>query len=193
MLVLTKKFTILVNRIRAWFWLRRAHLGAKVQASGRVCVNGSGRIDVGYKVMFAGGPGVTELAAHPGGHLIIGDHTMINYGCIIEANGCLQIGRRCLLGHQVMLIDSNMHGMAVDQRNVRPPPDPITIEDDVWICSRATILPGVTIGRGSVIGAGSVVIRNVPPYSLVSGNPARFIKQIPQGTEAPPVGSEDTV
>lgn len=53
---------------------------------------------------------------------------------------------------------------------------PVIIEDDVWIGARVIILPGVHIGRGSVIGAGSVVTKNVPPYSVVGGNPARILK-----------------
>lgn len=53
---------------------------------------------------------------------------------------------------------------------------PVVIEDDVWIGARVTLLPGVHIGRGSVIGAGSVVTKDVPAYSIVGGNPARVLK-----------------
>ena len=53
---------------------------------------------------------------------------------------------------------------------------PITIGDDVWIGSRVIILGGVNVGNGAVIGAGSVVTHDVPPYSVVGGNPARIIK-----------------
>ncbi len=53
---------------------------------------------------------------------------------------------------------------------------PVVIEDDVWIGSRVTILPGVTIGRGSVVGAAAVVTKDVPPYSVVAGNPAKVVK-----------------
>ena len=53
---------------------------------------------------------------------------------------------------------------------------PITIEDDVWIGGGAIILPGVTIGKGSVIGTGSVVTKSIPPYSVAAGNPCRVIK-----------------
>ena len=52
----------------------------------------------------------------------------------------------------------------------------ITIEDDVWIGSRAIILKGVTIGRGSIVGAGAVVTKSTPPYSIVAGNPAKMVK-----------------
>jgi maltose O-acetyltransferase len=53
---------------------------------------------------------------------------------------------------------------------------PIVIEDDVWIGARVTILGGVNIGTGAVIGAGSVVTKNVPPYAIVAGNPAKLIR-----------------
>lgn len=55
---------------------------------------------------------------------------------------------------------------------------PVTIGDNVWIAASALVLPGVTIGEGSVIGAGSVVTRDVPPYSLAVGNPCRVIRQL---------------
>lgn len=53
----------------------------------------------------------------------------------------------------------------------------VIIEDDVWIGSRVTILPGVKIGRGSIIGAAAVVTKDVPPYSVVAGNPAKIMKR----------------
>jgi acetyltransferase-like isoleucine patch superfamily enzyme len=59
-----------------------------------------------------------------------------------------------------------------------PISEPVIIEDDVWIGTRCMILKGVTIGRGSVVGAGSVVRRDVPPYSLMAGNPARRVASI---------------
>lgn len=53
---------------------------------------------------------------------------------------------------------------------------PVVIEDDVWIGARVTILPGVVIGSGSIIGASAVVTKSVPPYSVVAGNPAKVVK-----------------
>ena len=52
---------------------------------------------------------------------------------------------------------------------------PVVIEDKVWICSNATIMPGVRIGEGAIIGEGSFVTDNVPPYTMVSGNPAKVV------------------
>jgi maltose O-acetyltransferase len=64
-------------------------------------------------------------------------------------------------------------------------PRKVTIEDDVWIGQRAIILPGVTVGRSSVIAAGAIVTKDVPPYSIVGGNPARVIKsRLPQEADS---------
>ncbi len=63
---------------------------------------------------------------------------------------------------------------------------PIIIEDDVWICARAMILKGVRIGRGSIIAAGAVVSRDVPPYSVAAGNPARVVKRLDGSRDAGP-------
>ena len=60
------------------------------------------------------------------------------------------------------------------------PNAPVKIEDAVWIGVNCTILKGVTIGEGSVVGAGSVVTKNVPPWTIVAGNPARIIREIPE-------------
>ncbi|MBR4243334.1 MAG: hypothetical protein IKR98_05525 [Bacteroidaceae bacterium] len=64
--------------------------------------------------------------------------------------------------------------------NLRPivSKGPVVIEDNVWIGEMACIMPGVTIGRGAIVGANAVVTHDVPPYTLVAGNPARIIKQI---------------
>ena len=60
---------------------------------------------------------------------------------------------------------------------------PITVEEDVWIGSESVILPGLTIGKCSIIGAGSVVTRDIPPYSVAAGNPARIIKKVTECEE----------
>ena len=65
----------------------------------------------------------------------------------------------------------------VNEKDKNPKDDlGVFIEDDVWVGTRAVILHGVTIGRGSIVGAGSVVTKSVPPYAVVAGNPARIIK-----------------
>lgn len=71
-------------------------------------------------------------------------------------------------------MDCNQHTIHRDGYRFR---NPVIINDNVWIGMNAIILPGVTIGKGAVIAAGSVVTKDVPPYSLVGGNPAKIIRQ----------------
>jgi acetyltransferase-like isoleucine patch superfamily enzyme len=71
-----------------------------------------------------------------------------------------------------------MHHIEPQRRDLKPSARPVIVEDDVWIGTRAVILPGVRIGYGSVIGAGSVVTKDVPPMTVVAGIPAKPIKKI---------------
>ena len=88
----------------------------------------------------------------------------LNISCFNNIN----IGNNVAIGPDVMIRDSDNHHI----NGSKPESAPITIEDDVWIGARCIILKGVTIGKGSVVAAGSVVIRSCPPHSLIAGNPA---------------------
>jgi acetyltransferase-like isoleucine patch superfamily enzyme len=80
-----------------------------------------------------------------------------------------------------MIADYDGHPLSPEHRHEPPAPEdirPVVIEDGVWIAARAIILKGVTIGRGSVVGAGAVVTADVPPRTVVAGNPAKVIKNI---------------
>jgi acetyltransferase-like isoleucine patch superfamily enzyme len=83
------------------------------------------------------------------------------------------IGDRALIGPGVMIIDSQFHDL-YDRRKT-PPALPITLEADVWIGAKASILPGVTIGRGAVVAAHALVNTDVAPFTVVGGVPARLI------------------
>lgn len=109
--------------------------------------------------------------------LSIGDNSGVGVNAVISSH--VVIGDDVMMGPECMMFTSN-HGM--DRTDIpmwRQPfsdPRPIMIGDDVWIGARVTILPGVHVGNGSVIGAGSVVTKDVPPYSIVGGNPAKVIR-----------------
>lgn len=112
------------------------------------------------------------------GDVIIGDHTRIGlHNTII---GPVTIGCHVNLaqGITVTALNHNFEDSdkRIDEQGVST--TPVTIEDDIWIGANAVILPGVTIGNHSVVAAGSVVTKNVPPHSLVAGVPAKIIKQI---------------
>ncbi len=107
----------------------------------------------------------------------IGDYSGIGMNSYV---GTVKIGCDVMIGEELIAISRNHEfgNTAIPMRQQGFKDDqPITIEDDVWIGSRVIILPGVTVGKGSVIGAGSVVTKDVLPYSIMGGNPARLIRK----------------
>lgn len=113
----------------------------------------------------------------------LGDNVIIGRGAtLMAAESRIIIGNKVMFGPEVMLIAGNHNtsipGKAMaDVHQKRPEDDQdIVIEDDVWVGARTTILMGVTVRRGAIIGASSVVTREVPPYAVVAGNPAKIIR-----------------
>lgn len=112
------------------------------------------------------------------GDVIIGDHTRIGlHNTII---GPVEIGNNVNLAQGITVTALNHNfsdtNKRIDEQGVST--NPVTIEDDVWVGANAVILPGVTIGEHSVVAAGAVVTKDVPPHSLVAGVPAKVIKNI---------------
>ena len=104
----------------------------------------------------------------------IGDQSSIGEHAWIYCLDKITIGKNCCIGEDVRLLTGshNVHAPTFDLVT-----KPISIKDDVWIATGAYVLPGVTIGEGAVVGAGSVVTKDVEPWSVVAGNPAKFIKK----------------
>ena len=94
-----------------------------------------------------------------------------NSNCKIRCHKRITIGDECAISHDVTIMDSDAHAI-----NGVVNTEPVIIGNHVWIGTRATILKGVTIGDGAIIAAGAVVTKDVPPYSMVGGVPARIIK-----------------
>jgi len=112
--------------------------------------------------------------------VIIGDHFAMSGGCICVAEKIV-IGNNVAVGANSMIVDTDFHPLSSDLRAANPQDGkskPVTIEDDVFIGMNCLIVKGVKVGKGSVIGAGSIVTADVPPGVIVAGNPARFIKEI---------------
>lgn len=112
--------------------------------------------------------------------LTIGDDFGMTGGSIV-VDEQVNIGNRVWVGANTIIADTDFHPIDPDIRKVRPldaNTAPIIIDDDVFIGMNCLILKGVTIGERSVIGAGSIVTRDVPPLAIVAGNPARVIRQL---------------
>ena len=111
--------------------------------------------------------------------LKIGEYCFFNRGVFLSAKGGISIGSNVIFGPEVKILSSS-HNYEGDQipydSNDKDILKSVNIEDHVWIGGFVLILPGVNIGKGSIVGAGSVVTRNVPEYSIVGGNPAKVIK-----------------
>ena len=137
-----------------------------------------GRLVIGERVQIFSTVAMTELATGRSGSLEIGARTLINYGTSIAALERVSIGADCHIGTHVLIMDNDFHRLEPERRLERPPSRPVTIADNVWIGGRSIILPGITVGTDSVVGAGSVVTKDVPPRSVVAGNPARLIKTL---------------
>ena len=127
------------------------------------------------------------------GRCTVGNFTLMN-GALVMAEERIEIGSHCLISWNVGIADSDFHPLAPAQRIIdahalapffkdRPPRPklrtaPVIISDNVWIGMNAIILKGVTIGENSVVAAGAVVTKSVPPNVVVAGNPAVITKQL---------------
>ena len=112
-----------------------------------------------------------------GQEITVGSHVFVNQNCTFYDLGGLDIGDEVLIGPNVSLITTG-HPIDPSQRRSVTIGKPIVIERNVWIGAGATVIGGVTIGENSVVAAASVVTKDVPPNTLVGGNPARIIRSI---------------
>lgn len=116
--------------------------------------------------------------------ITIGKNVSFNMNCHVGAIDRIIIKNNVLFGSNVLITDHSHGGTDIDTLKIVPTKrnlqskGPVIIEEDVWVGDNVSILPGVTIGNNAVIGANSVITKNVPAYSVVVGNPARVIKQI---------------
>jgi len=110
--------------------------------------------------------------------LRIGDYTFIGRGTEIEVALSVTIGRRVLIAPNVFITDHN-HGTRLGETVSQQTSviAPVVVGDDVWIGTHVVVLCGVTIGEGAVVAAGAVVHRDVEPFTIVGGVPARFLKR----------------
>lgn len=129
----------------------------------------------------------------PGGRIRIGHHSFLGPQSRVWSTENISIGCYVLISHLVDIHDNDSHPIDLMERRRHPtslfeegrPVDwshvqmkPVVIEDDVWIGFKASIMKGVRIGRGAIVAAGSVVTKDVPPFTIVAGNPARTVRTL---------------
>lgn len=143
-------------------------------------------INRGYHIsMFS----VVKLyAEHSGTVIKIGNETRVHGACL-HARSSITIGKRCLIAANCQIFDFSGHNLSFDnvanRINTCGDSRPVVIEDDVWIGANTIVLPGVRIGKGSVIGAGSVVTSDIPAMVVAAGNPAKVVKTAEQALPEP--------
>lgn len=156
--------------------VRGVETGGRTRIGRNVEIVGPERVRLGRQVTLSGNAYVN--ATGPRGSVRIGDETHVDQFCVLYGQGGLAIGARCAIASGVIIYSqTNQYahdpaGPILDQPVIYAP---VTIGDDVWIGARAVILPGVTVGDHAVIGAGAVVRRDVPPWAIAAGVPAKII------------------
>ena len=131
-------------------------------------------------------------------YIKVGRYCYIGQDSKIWAQCGIEIGDHVLISHQVDIHDTNAHSINAshrreDAKNLFKLDLPmnwdfveakkVVIEDDVWVGFKSSILKGVTVGKGAIVAAGSVVTKDVPPYTLVAGNPAKIIRYLNETSE----------
>lgn len=182
-----------MTAIKRHFKLKKFKKYAKVGGNLNVCVranctaDGPGRIEIGDHCRIYG-----TLHSQDAGRITIGDHTCIYERSVVGSVCSVRIGSCVIISNHVHIFDNNNHptdpalrhemclgGFEGDPWRWRHgASSPVVIEDDVWIGEYAAIMKGVTVGKGAVVAAHAVVTRDVPPYTIVAGNPARVVKEL---------------
>jgi acetyltransferase-like isoleucine patch superfamily enzyme len=160
----------------SWHFQRKCHcVGRNLSVLGRCFIHGRGRIEIGDDfVIRSPRYNQVELFVDEGVSLRIGDDVFINQGVRIVCTVDVEIGDHCLIADETVILDNDYH--SIGNNSVKK--GPVHIEKHVWLATRVIVLRGVTIGEGSVVGAGSVVTHSIPPYTFAAGNPARVIRSL---------------
>lgn len=173
---------------RAFFRARGIKFGRNMRILGRLKVTGKGQITIGDNFMCVSGENVSPICSNlqgcfyveEGGKIAIGNHVGMT-STRIWIHESLTIGDNVKIGACVLLMDTDAHQLNYIERRQGKGPIvsiPITIEDDAWIGAHSIVLKGVTIGARSIIGAGSVVTKDIPADCIAAGNPCRVIKYL---------------
>jgi acetyltransferase-like isoleucine patch superfamily enzyme len=164
----------------AWYRIRypRLVVGAETMLIGRLQIRGRTRVILKDQVRVRRTVRITG-----GGTVVVGPRTLLN-GCWIVATENVTIGGDCLIS-DCGITDSDFHNLPPALRHAQPTDrtrSPVTISDNVWVGLSALVLKGSTVGKDSVVGAGSVVRGQVPPGVVVAGDPPQILKRFKADT-----------
>jgi acetyltransferase-like isoleucine patch superfamily enzyme len=174
------------QRFALWWGYKLAARHRRVSVDPSCCISPQARVCPRQGAIKIGAHSSVALGVLLQGNVTIGIHcsvqayaVLIGYGSHESPGGLVKIGDFVRIAPSVMMIAAN-HIFDDAIKPIRKQGlahAPITIEDDVWIGGRVTILAGVKVGEGSVVGAGAVVTKDIPPYSIAVGVPAKVIKR----------------
>ena len=159
----------------ARYYLNNTQLGRMVSVKGRPLFRNAGRVVLGDQVRIWSDIERAKIFVGRGATLRVGSNSRIN-GAHISVSTEVNIGNNVRIGPNVVIMDDDFHDAASHFSPGKIAA--IHIADDVWIAMGAMVLKGVTIGKGSAVAAGAVVTKDVPPYTLVAGVPAKHIKSL---------------
>lgn len=168
-----RKWNVMVSRYR----LRKAgHRRGLLFTNGRPSIENDGYLEIGHCTSIDSNIVQSRLSVKRGARLVIGNHCRIN-GAIIAATEQVVIGNNCRFAPFTHIMDGDFHGLG--NRQAPGKSAPIIIEDDVWVGAGSIVLKGVCIRKGAIVAPGAVVTRDVEPFTLVGGVPAKMIRQLP--------------
>lgn len=150
-------------------------VGFLPRINGKCVVKNSGKCVIGEMFSVRCKPYPVSIKIFENATLLIGDHVFLNFGVDIGCTAQITIGNNVIIGSFTNIIDNSFHYVDPDTPNIGRK---ITISDNVWIGNHCIILPGVKIGKNSVVAAGSVVTHDVPDNVLVTGVPATVKKEL---------------
>jgi acetyltransferase-like isoleucine patch superfamily enzyme len=160
-------------RLNSYFFVRRfSKMGSNSRILGKPRILSQGEINVGDDFLLTSNKETSEILAFKGATITIGNSVTVGYGVVINAKQRIDIGDFVLIGNRSVIIDTDYHGLDGNETKTAP----IRIGNHVWIAWGVIILKGVTIGNNSIVAAGSIVTDDVPPNTIVGGNPAKVIR-----------------
>lgn len=158
----------------------RIQIGDNTVLDADVVLDAKGTDDPGISLGGGNVIGRHTVLTCKGGTIALGDHVNLGLSCVIISESRVSIGDNCIFAAFCYLVAGGNHDFSRTDIPIIQQPSlsrgGIRIEADVWLGARVTVLDGVTIGQGCVVGAGAVVTRDLPPYSVAAGVPATIVR-----------------